>query len=43
MIAFRAGVFSLRLCGRQVTTWRRDGQMLTLSGGKTLRFRSVTN
>jgi heat shock protein HslJ len=27
----------------QVTTWRRDGQVLTLSGGKTLRFRSATN
>jgi heat shock protein HslJ len=27
----------------QVTNWRRNGQVLTLSGGKTLRFRSATN
>jgi heat shock protein HslJ len=26
-----------------VTTWRRDGLMLTLQGGKTLRFRMATN
>jgi heat shock protein HslJ len=27
----------------QVSSWRRDGQVLTLSGGKTLRFRPATN
>jgi heat shock protein HslJ len=27
----------------QVTAWRRDGPVLTLSGGKTLRFRAATN
>ena len=27
----------------QVTNWRRDGHVLTLSGGKTLRFLSATN
>ena len=27
----------------QATGWRRDGQVLTLSGGKTLRFRAATN
>jgi heat shock protein HslJ len=27
----------------QVTHWRRDGDILTLRGGKTLRFRIATN
>ncbi len=27
----------------QATTWRHDGAVLTLSGGKTLRFRTATN
>jgi heat shock protein HslJ len=27
----------------QVTSWRRDGQVLILNGAKTLRFRSATN
>jgi heat shock protein HslJ len=27
----------------EITHWRRDGDVLTLRGGKTLRFRSMTN
>jgi heat shock protein HslJ len=27
----------------QVTSWRREGDILTLRGGKTLRFRQATN
>jgi heat shock protein HslJ len=27
----------------EVTTWRRDGLMLTFTGSKTLRFRMATN
>jgi heat shock protein HslJ len=28
---------------QQVTSWRREGDVLTLRGGKTLRFRQATN
>jgi heat shock protein HslJ len=28
---------------QEITTWRLDGPVLTLSGGKTLRFRAATN
>jgi heat shock protein HslJ len=28
---------------QQVTSWRREGDVLTLRGGKTLRFRQSTN
>ena len=27
----------------EITHWRRDGDVLTLRGGKTLRFRTLTN
>ena len=27
----------------EVTNWRRDGEVLTLRGTKTLRFRTLTN
>jgi heat shock protein HslJ len=27
----------------EITHWRRDGDVLTLRGGKTLRFRTMTN